>query len=212
VLGEQMVLSPTFMGAEPPWIDQGPHAGVHLFEDQEEAGLRVIRALAKKQQERAIIYPSILSKDLPPERRHSDDGRHWGGSFRDNRVIPYEGISGTDLTAEQRKLILELVDVHVSTLREGPRKARVDDVERHLGQTHFAWIGGFGDESAFYYKVHSPVVLIEFDHHPGILLTNKEPSRAHVHSIVRTPNGNDYGADLLRLHYQHSHQGHRPGE
>jgi hypothetical protein len=26
------------------------------------------------------------------------------------------------------------------------------------------------------------------------------------------PNGNDYGFDLLRLHYQHSHKGHRPGE
>jgi hypothetical protein len=58
----------------------------------------------------------------------------------------------------------------------------------------------------------SLVVMIEFDHHPGILLTNKEPSRAYVHSLVRTPNGNDYGLDLLRLHYQHSHKGHRPGE
>jgi hypothetical protein len=212
LLGEQMVLSPTFMGAEPPWADAGPLAGTHLFEDHEEAGLRVLRALSKRQQDKAIIYPSILSNDLPPERKHTDDGRHWGGSFRDNRVIPYEGISGADLTREQRKLILELVDVHVSTLPEGPRKARVDDVESHLGETHFAWIGGFGDDSAFYYKVHSPVVLIEFDHHPGILLTNKDPSRAHVHSIVRTPNGNDYGADLLRLHYQHSHKGHRPGE
>ena len=54
--------------------------------------------------------------------------------------------------------------------------------------------------------------LVHVKLHPGILLTNKEPSRAHVHSIVRTPNGNDYGADLLRLHYQHSHKGHRPGE
>jgi Protein of unknown function (DUF3500) len=212
LLGEQMVLSPTFMGAEPPWADEGALAGIHLFEDQEEAGLRLLRALSKKQQDKAIIYPSILSKDLPPERRHTDDGRHWGGSFRDNRVIRYEGISGADLTTEQRKLILELIGVHVGTLREGPRKARVEEVESHLGETHFAWIGGFGDDSAFYYKVHSPVVLIEFDHHPGILLTNKEPSRAHVHSIVRTPNGNDYGADLLRLHYQHSHSGHRPGE
>ena len=129
-------------GREPPWADKGPFAGIHLFEDQEEAGLRVIRALSKKQQDKAIIYPSILSKDLPPERKHSDDGRHWGGAFQDNRVISYEGISGTDLTAEQRKLVLELVDVHVSTLPQGPRKSRVDEVARHLAETHFAWIRG----------------------------------------------------------------------
>jgi hypothetical protein len=212
VLGEQMVLSPTFIGAEPPWADKGPLAGVHLFEDQEDAGLRVIRSLSKRQQDQAIIYPSMLSKDLPPERKHSDDGRHWGGSFQDNRIIPYEGVSVAEFSLEQRKLVLDLVELHVSTLPEGPRKARVDDVARHLTNTHFAWIGSFGDDSAFYYKVHSPVVMIEFDHHPGILLTNKQPSRAHVHSIVRTPNGNDYGVDLLRLHYQHSHKGHRPGQ
>jgi hypothetical protein len=212
VLGEQMVLSPTFMGAEPPWADEGPHAGIHLFEDQEDAGLRVIRSLSERQQDRAIIYPSILSADLPPERKHSDDGRHWGGAFQDNRIIGYEGVGVAEFTPDQRKLVLELVELHVSTLPEGPRKARVDEVARHLTETHFAWIGGFGDDSAFYYKVHSPVVMIEFDHHPGILLKNKEPSRAHVHSIVRTPNGNDYGVDLLRLHYQQSHKGHRPGE
>jgi len=212
VLGEQMVLSPTFMGAEPPWIDQGPHTGVHLFEDQEDAGLRVIQALSKSQRDRAIIYPSILSKDLPPERKHSDDGRHWGGAFQDNRIIPYEGIGVADFTAKQRNLVLELVDVHVSTLPDGPRKARVDEVAQLLHETHFAWIGGYGDDSAFYYKVHSPVLMIEFDHHPGILLKNPEPSRAHVHSIVRTPNGHDYGVDLLRLHYQRSHKDSRPGE
>ena len=26
------------------------------------------------------------------------------------------------------------------------------------------------------------------------------PSRDHIHTVVRTPNGNDYGKDLLRQH------------
>jgi hypothetical protein len=30
-------------------------------------------------------------------------------------------------------------------------------------------------------------------------------SQLHIHTIVRTPNGNDYGIDLLRLHYEHAH-------
>jgi hypothetical protein len=47
-------------------------------------------------------------------------------------------------------------------------------------------------------------VFIEFDHHAGVFLTNAEPAKFHVHTIVRTPNGNDYGMDLLRLHYQHA--------
>ena len=35
---------------------------------------------------------------------------------------------------------------------------------------------------------------------------NDKPSRDHIHTVVRTPNGNDYGRDLLRQHYtQHDH-------
>jgi len=32
------------------------------------------------------------------------------------------------------------------------------------------------------------------------------PTRQHIHSGVRTPDGNDYGEDLLRKRYQtHAH-------
>ncbi|NRP74564.1 hypothetical protein ILFOPFJJ_05486 [Ensifer psoraleae] len=27
------------------------------------------------------------------------------------------------------------------------------------------------------------------------------PTRGHIHTVVRTPNGNDYGKDLLRQHH-----------
>jgi hypothetical protein len=78
----------------------------------------------------------------------------------------------------------------------------MDDVERHLSATHVCWAGGMGENSAFYYRIQSPVVMIEFDHHKGVVLNNPTPEKFHVHTIVRTPNGNDYGADLLRLHYE----------
>ena len=29
----------------------------------------------------------------------------------------------------------------------------------------------------------------------------RAPNRQHIHVVVRTPNGNDYGKDLLRQHY-----------
>jgi len=80
----------------------------------------------------------------------------------------------------------------------------MEEIERHLAETRFCWIGGCDDASPFYYRIQSPVVLIEFDHHIGVFLTNAEPAKFHVHTIVRTPNGNDYGRDLLRLHYERS--------
>ena len=78
----------------------------------------------------------------------------------------------------------------------------------------FAWIGGTGPADAFYYRIHSPVILIEFDHQTPVALPGaRVPGKAHIHTVVRTPNGNDYGKDLLRQHYeQHKHDpahGHR---
>jgi hypothetical protein len=77
----------------------------------------------------------------------------------------------------------------------------MEEVTRHLGETHFAWMGGFDEASVFYYRVHSPVILVEFDHQRGIALDSDEPTRDHIHTVVRTPNGNDYGRDLLRQHH-----------
>ena len=60
-----------------------------------------------------------------------------------------------------------------------------------------------GPDAVFYYRIQSPVILIEFDHQSPVALPGpRVPGRAHVHTVVRTPNGNDYGKDLLRQHYE----------
>ena len=87
----------------------------------------------------------------------------------------------------------------------------MEEVERHLAETYFCWIGAADEDHPFYYRIQSPVIMIEFDHHAGVYLTNTEPANFHVHTLVRTPNGNDYGLDLLRLHYEnapHHRHGH----
>jgi Protein of unknown function (DUF3500) len=206
VVDGQLVLSPTFMGAEPNFADTGPFSHVHLFQDEENRGLALIRSFDSGQRERAIVNHSILGKDQPPGRWHPADHLHLGGARRDNSIIPYEGIPAAELSSDQRRRLLDLVAAFVEPMPPGPFTARMDEVERHLAETHFCWIGGTGERNAFYYRIQSPVVMIEFDHHSGVYLTNEQPEKFHVHTIVRTPNGNDYGADLLRMHYEHAHK------
>jgi hypothetical protein len=86
-------------------------------------------------------------------------------------------------------------------VRPGHAQIEFETVGRHLEQTKFAWAGPCNEASPFYYRVHSPVIVIEFDHQSGTAFADKEPGRHHIHTIVRTPNGNDYGRDLLRQHY-----------
>ena len=210
-LGDQMVLTPAFMGAEPSYGDEGKFLGLKLFEDEEREGLALMRSLSEEQQITATVAHSMMGGDLPKDRRHFADNLHLGGAFQDNRIVPYEGLAADMLTRLQQRRLLDLIEAYLITLPAGPRTARMTAIEKHIRDTHFCWIGGTEEHSPFYYRIQSPVTFIEFDHHTGVFLTNKEPAKFHVHTIVRTPNGNDYGIDLLKLHYKSAshHKNHR---
>jgi len=118
-------------------------------------------------------------------------------------VLDYEGIPVSDLDAGQVERLLELVGIFVGNMPEGHARVRMEEVEAHLDETWFAWIGDTGPDATFYFRIQSPVILIEFDHQLPVALDGpREPNRRHIHSVVRTPNGNDYGRDLLRQHYR----------
>lgn len=215
VINGQMVLTPAFWGAEPVHADHGPFKGIRLFQDEEREGLALMRSFSREQQQRAIVAHSMVGGDLPEGRRHFADNLNLGGAFQDNRIVPYEGLRADTMSQIQRQAMMDLVQRYLLSLPPGPLMARIAEVERHLHETYFCWIGGTGESNPFYYRIQSPVIFIEFDHHAGVFLTNPEPQKFHIHTIVRTPNGNDYGIDLLRLHYEqadhhrnkHSHGG-----
>jgi Protein of unknown function (DUF3500) len=201
VLGDQVVLTPLFMGSEPVSAEAGIYQGTAVLQPEQDRGSAFITSLSNEQRQRAVLCPSILSNVLPAERGMGSDGRVQGAAFRDNVQLPYEGIRSTELSAEQRAQLLELVALHTGKLRAGHAEVWLDSVRRHLDETYFVWMGGTGPHDVFYYRVQSPVILVEFDHQPGIAFEYDEPTRNHIHTVVRTPNGNDYGRDYLRQHH-----------
>jgi hypothetical protein len=211
-VGTQLVLAPVFLGAEPAVAPGGHYAGVRAFDEETERALTFRRSLSADQEDRFLQGTSLRSADLPPEIGGPFNGRHLAGAGQDNLVLPSEGIRGAELTEEQRHLLRQLVEVYIGRLPAGHAAAKMEQVVDHLDETHFVWRGRHDDTSPFYYRVHSPVLLIEYDNHPGIFLNNDEPERFHVHTIVREPNGNDYGKSLLAQHYAlHHARSEEPG-
>lgn len=212
VLDGRIVMTPTFMGAEPRRVHHGPLAGISLFDPEESLGLDLVRSLDTAQRERAIIHPSIHPDDIPMHLQNMFDGRMAAGAFHDNLVAPYQGVAGADMSDAQRRVLLSLAGTYVGWQGDGHADVKLTEVAAHLDDTWFSWYGGYDDDAPFYYRVHSPVILIEFDHHPGVAFDNEVPTRHHVHTVVRTPNGGDYGLDLLALHHEqfdHRHGTHR---
>ncbi len=195
VLGDQVVMTPTFMGSEPVVAETGKYAGTRVFEHEQTKGLALAQALTVEQRASAIL------SDVVPRGIYT-------AAFRDNFEMNYEGICAADLDAPQTAMLLDLINEYVGNMDDGHAAIKMMEVREHLDDTHFAWMGATGDDSVFYYRVHSPVILIEFDHQGGIALDTDGATRNHIHTVVRTPNGNDYGKDLLRQHYErHGHDG-----
>lgn len=200
VLGDQVVVTPTFMGSEPVTANSGRYEGTTVLQNEQNKGLALINALDDVQREKAIIEVSKTRNN------------NVGEAFSDNIVLDYAGIRAAEFTAEQKEQLLDLIGEYVGNMRDGHAEIKMSEVRQHLDETWFAWIGETEPNSVFYYRIHSPVILIEFDHQTPIALRYLEqgqPTREHIHSVVRTPNGNDYGRDLLRQHYQQHPHPHR---
>jgi hypothetical protein len=194
VLGDQVVMTPTFMGSEPVRADAGRFKGTVVLQDEQNRGSRLLSSLSESQRAKAV---------LGAEKTGSNS---LAAAYRDNVVLDYAGLRASELDNAQREQLLDLVAEYVNNLPAGHARLRMDEVRRHLPDTYFAWIGSTDPAGVFYYRVHSPVVLVEFDHQASVATGDRGPSRNHIHTVIRTPNGNDYGKDLLRQHYaRHPH-------
>jgi hypothetical protein len=194
VLGDQVVMTPHFFGSEPVEAKSGKYKGLVILQQEQKDGLKMLQALPDPQRQKAILNFSKTGNNNLSE------------AFKDNIMLDYAGLRGADLASAGRRQLLDLVDLYVSHMDEGHARVKMDEVSRHLENTWFAWIGGSAADSVFYYRIHSPVILIEFDHQRPANLARfssdpTKPTRQHIHCVVRTPNANDYGKDLLRQHY-----------
>ncbi|GLA58337.1 hypothetical protein AtubIFM56815_008658 [Aspergillus tubingensis] len=192
----QIVASPWFTGAEPNEIDDGPYSGTRIMQIEEELGLRLMQSLTPDLQQKARVFEQMHDPAMPPGRWNRDDQRHLCGAYRDNRVVPNEGITVEGFTEEQKKFMYGIFEQYLLYLPARARQMKLDQIRQYESETYFCWIGGYGDSDPFYYRLQSPVVLVEFDHHSGVFLNNEEPKKFHIHTLLRTPNAGDYGQAL----------------
>lgn len=193
VLGDQIVMTPDFRGSEPVRATSGDLAGTTVFAEEEARGLSLFQSFDFAQRKTATVSAT------PPREIITT-------AQVDNLAIDDVGVEFANLSTAQQEQLVNVITLYTDRVRPGHAEVKLEQVKRHLDQTRFAWMGSADGDAAFYYRITNPVILIEFDHLPGIIYDNREPSRRHVHTIVRTPNGNDYGRSLLLDHYRrHDH-------
>ncbi|AKS41277.1 DUF3500 domain-containing protein [Wenzhouxiangella marina] len=174
--------TPTFLGSSPRRVETGPFAGSMALPHKADRGLELMQALSQEQQSTAQV-----SEDLP-------DGI-FEGPGRKASLEAYEGLQASELNADQRRLLRALIEEYVRNADFDAADAQLVAIEAAgWDQLWFSWRGPIAADGRFYYRVHGPRLLIEYN------LVDEN----HDHSIVRDPS-NDYGADWLGQHYEEHH-------
>jgi hypothetical protein len=189
VRGRWVSVTPSFIGAIPATVPDGPRKGLQVLEQETELGRALARSLTAEQRKVGFgKIPDFLTETV--------GGFVTGNGRKLERGEP-RGLAASAMTAEQRDLLMKLVRVHVGRIRKelaDQDLARIDRAGRE--KIHFQWAGGLKAGEPHHYLIQGPTFLIEYD--------NTQDGANHVHCIYRDFD-NDFG-DALVDHYQKQHR------
>lgn len=183
VTGELVATSPMFMGSNPAVVAHGTHAGLSLLAAEARIARELLNSFDTQQSAQAIIAATAPEEIVT-------------GNSRKATLEKMAGLSASGMTGVQRALLIRLIREYAMNLRSDLAEAELDRITTSgIEGIHFAWAGSIEAGKPHYYRVHSPKLLIEYD--------NTQNNANHVHTVYRDL-ANDFGEDMLRLHYERS--------
>jgi Protein of unknown function (DUF3500) len=177
--------APSFFGANPAEVKEGPRKGLRVLGAEEDLGRAVIQALDPEQRKVAIVDPQAYKDILTFESRQAA-----------LKGQP-SGLQASKMSARQLELLMALLEEYTRNMPDQIAEAREEQIRKAGKDIYFAWAGGTEKGEPHYYRVQTASFLIEYD--------DTQNNANHIHSVWRDFNG-DFGVDLLKLHYQTSHR------
>jgi len=203
VPGQGFTVTPTFFGADPAEVMQGPLAGLRVLRVEDDTGLELANSLTAAQRAKAVVpgtpewnakggfsYPGDVPWDLIAVTIVQDRSA-WNDW---KTVLKPDGIAFRDLDGAQQAKLLAILDEVFTTYR--PEIADTYRRSLDLDSLMFAWIGGLKKGEPHYYRVQTRDFLFEFD--------NVQGNANHIHEVWRSRAG-DFGEDLLARHRAAAH-------
>ncbi len=184
VKGSRIAPTPNFFGANPARVPEGPLAGWRILAAEEDLARQLLGSLDDQGQARAIIATEAPS-DIITEAQS-----------RVKMDAP-TGIAAADLTEDQQRLLRNLVLEYTSRMPSDVADTRMNKIEKEgTAHIHFAWAGSQRPGEGHYYRLHGPTFVVEYD--------NTQNNANHIHTVWRDLE-DDWGDNLLRIHYAQSH-------
>lgn len=177
--------NPLFLGANPAHVPNGSQKGLRILAKEEDLARNLLSALNNEQKRNTILSPTappdILTRALPKVE-----------------LAGAEGLAAGSMTPEQRQILALLIHAYIDRLPDEMSAIESKKLNKAgLDGVHFAWAGAEQRGRPHYYRLQGPFFFVEYD--------NTQNDANHIHTVWRNPK-NDFGADLLQLHYKQKHR------
>jgi hypothetical protein len=181
---EWIAPNPFFFGANPAEVRSDPQKKLRILSREEDLARSLLKSLNRQQMQKAIVYPNapadILTRAMPKVE-----------------FSAAEGLAAEAMLPEQRRLLDQLIQSFVDRLPAELAKIEAKKLKAAgLSDIHFAWAGAKNRGQPHYYRLHGHFFFVEYD--------NTQNHANHIHSVWRHLK-DDFGLDILRVHYEHGH-------
>jgi len=189
VKGRWISVTPSFFGAIPATVPDGPRKGLQVLQQETELGRDLARSFTADQ--RQIGFGKI-----PDFKTETVGGLITGNQRKIERGKP-RGVAVSAMTVKQREVLMKLVRAHIGRIRKELADQDLARIDRAgTDKIHFIWAGGLKPGEPHHYLIQGPTFLIEYD--------NTQDGANHVHCVYRDFD-NDFG-DAMLEHYDKHHQ------
>lgn len=185
IVNGKAIGGPSFFGSNPAQVPDGPHKGWRILAAEEDLGREMVKSLDPEQKKIAIVdataYKDIITM---ASRKAALQGQP-------------NGLLASKMNPKQFDVLMALMEEYVHNVPDQLAEIREEQIRKAGKNIYFAWSGMTEPGQGHYYRVQAPSFLIEFD--------DTQNNANHIHSVWRDYEG-DFGLDLLKMHYQQSHQ------
>jgi hypothetical protein len=184
VKGRIISSTPSFAGANPAEVRDGPQKGQRTLAILEDSARDLVTALDTTQRTTAIISATAPNDILTNNKL-------------DISPLSPAGLTASSMTPAQRDLLMKVLDAYAGLMTPEVAADRLAKIKAAgIEKIGFAWAGPIERGQRYYYRVQGPTFLIELD--------NTQGNGNHVHSVWRDFQG-DFGRDVLREHIKTAH-------
>tara|TARA_R110002124_G_scaffold225394_1_gene390736 strand:- start:267 stop:1310 length:1044 start_codon:yes stop_codon:yes gene_type:complete len=190
IVNGQVAYTPSFFGSNPGTVlAEVPQKDRNVLKEEQMSAFKLMASFNATQLAKALLSDKAPYDVVTFNKRRAE-------------LDKFDGIAYGDLSKSQQALLSNIITVYLTRYHVSLSKQQWDNLKKNdLNKIYFSWMGDqnptIGKDHGHYYRIHGPTFLIEFD--------NTQNDANHIHSVVRDLE-NDFGDDLLKMHYEKSHK------